>query len=167
MTNNFQTISAAYEENRSLLINYVCKRINDIEEAADIVQEVFVRLLSYDLVSEATVKSLCFTIANNLVIDYLRRHYKRQEVLSYVCEQEKQQYSLTPEQIATFHDLAEQEHCIMHRLAPATARVYEMTQMQDMTIDEISQSLSISRRTVECHQFKARKFVRTEMRKII
>ena len=57
---------------------YVARLINDTEEATDIVQNIFVRLMSYDIISSDTIKGLCFKIANNLVIDYIRRNNKRQ-----------------------------------------------------------------------------------------
>lgn len=160
-------IAAAYTSYNKMLQHYVSKRINDSEEAFDIVQDVFIRMLSYDLVTEATIKNLCFAVANNLVIDHIRRHYKRQEVYGAAYETMKRQEALTPEQIATFHDLAEKERCLMLQLSPSTSHVYEMSQMEGMTIDEIAQKLNISRRTVECHQFKGRKIVRERMRAII
>lgn len=160
-------VSHAYEQYAAPLVNYVSMRINDYEEALDIVQDVFVRLLGCDIVTTDTVKSLCYRIANNLVIDHIRRHYKRQEVMSYVFDMERSRPSLTPEQVAAFHDLAEKERCLMMELTPCTARVYEMSQIQGMTIDEIATTLNISRRTVECHQLNGRKRIRERMRKII
>lgn len=167
MNNNYQIISEAFEQYMEKLNVYVSRRINDSEEAADIVQDVFLRLLSYDIITSETIKSLAFTIANNLVVDHLRRHYKRNEVMAVAASMERQRYVLTPEQEAAFHDLAHQESCVMSMLSPATRNVYEMTQKQDMSIEEISLALGISRRTVECHQFKGRKFVREQLRKII
>lgn len=75
--------------------------------------------------------------------------------------------SITPENEAIFHDLAEKERSIMLNMSPATARVYEMSQIKCMTIEEIAQTLHISRRTVESHQFKGRKIVRDIIRAII
>lgn len=160
-------VADAYNKYRDQLKCYVLKRVNDEEDAQDIVQFVFVRLMQNDIISSESVKSLCFTIANNLVIDYIRRHYKRQEVYAEMSIIERKRYTLTPEQIATFHDLADKERCIMRLLSPSTSRIYEMTQIQEMTIEEIAEQLHISRRTVECHQFKGRKIVRSKMRSII
>lgn len=167
MAHTTDIITSAYSEYRPALQRYVAMRINDSEEAADIVQDVFVRLLGYDLVAPETVRSLCYTIANNLVVDRLRRHYKRQDVLAVACAREQKRTALTPEQVMAFHELAEKERCIMLQLSPATRKVYEMTQYDGCTIDEISAQLGISHRTVECHQYRARKYIREEMRKII
>lgn len=166
MTKN-QIISNAYEQHYDALLNYVSVRIHDLYEAEDIVQDVFVRLIGYDVITEDTVRSLCFTIANNIVVDHIRRYYKTQEVYSYIYDMMENRLALTPEQLAVYTDLVEKERCAVAKLSPATARVYEMSQMKGMSIDEISDELSISKRTVECHQFKARKFVREEIRKVI
>ena len=167
MNTNHNIIAKAFEEHRDALINYVSCRINDRNEAEDIVQDTFIRLMDYDVITEATVKNLVFTIANNIVIDHLRRHYKRQEVYSYVYDMMQKQTPLTPGQIAVFHDLAEQERCVMQSLSPSAARVYEMTRVDGMSIEEIALTLNLSRRTVECHQFKSRKIVREEMKKVM
>lgn len=167
MNSNHNIIEKAFMVHRNALINYVSCRINDRSEAEDIVQDTFIRLMDYDVITEATVNNLLFTIANNIVIDRLRRHYKSQEVYSYVYDMMQKQMPLTPEQIAVFNDIAEQERCAMLSLSPAAARVYEMTRIEGKTIDEIAQTLNISRRTVECHQFKSRKIVREELKKVM
>jgi len=167
MKTNKDIIKQAYEQYRQMLTNYASSRINNDMEAEDIVQDAFVRLLNYDVITEETIKSLCFTVVSNIVVDRIRRHYKRQEVQSYIYEEEVHTYVLTPEQIAAFHDIAEQERCLMATLSPSTRKVYEMTRVEGLSISEIAEELNISSRTVECHQFKARKVVREQLRKII
>ena len=167
MNPNHHIITKAFEEHRTSLINYVSCRINDHDMAEDVVQDTFIRLMDYDVISEVTVKNLVFTIANNIVIDHIRRHYKRQEVYSYVYDMMQKQLPLTPEQITVFNDIAEKERCAMQLLPPASLRVYGMTRVEEMSIEEIADTLNLSRRTVECHQFKSRKIVRERLKKVI
>ena len=167
MENKLSTVSEAFSLYSKVIYHYVKNRINDEAESEDISQDVFVRLMDCDIIYPGSVKSLLFTIANNLVVDYLRRYYKRQDIYSYVYDVNRKSHVLTPEQICVTKDLEAQEIIIMDRLAPATRRVYKMTREDAMTIDDISATLNISRRTVECHQFKGRKYVREVFKKIV
>lgn len=160
-------IAEAYIEYRDALVNYVFRRINDYEQASDLVQDVFLRLLSYDLVTRDTLKSLCYTVANNLVVDYLRRHYKRQEVMAYALRMEQAREVVTPEEETSCHNLAEMEHKLMQVLSPAAGRVYQLTRMEEMKTDDIASLLQVSKRTVESHQLNARKRMREMFRAII
>lgn len=167
MKRNNAIIENAYKEYKTMLQFYVAKLINDSDEATDIVQNIFVRLMSYEIITSDTIKGLCFKIANNLVIDYIRRNIKRQQIYAEVMVSELRSKGVTPENDAIFHDLEEKERSIMLNMSPSTARVYEMSQIKCMTIDEIAQTLQISRRTVESHQFRGRKIVRERIRAII
>ena len=138
MEKNNAIIEDAYKEYKAMLLFYVSNLINDADEAPDIVQNIFVRLMSYDIITSDTIKSLCFKIAKNLVIDYVRRNNKRQRIYADVQVSELKNKSITPENEAIFHDLAEKELSIMLNMSPATARVYEMSQIKCMTIDEIA-----------------------------
>lgn len=167
MESNEMIVSDAFRLYSKAIFSYIHNRINNAAESEDIVQDVFLRLMECDIIYANSVKSLLFTIANNLVVDHIRRYYKRQEVYSYIYDISRSNRVLTPEQICSTRDLEKQEHLLMERLAPATRRVYALTRDDAMTIEDIANTLSISRRTVECHQFRARKYVREEFRKII
>ncbi len=167
MTSDKNIIEEAYNRYFSMLVAYATRRINNVQEAEDIVQNAFVRLLGYEVITPETVKSLCFTVVSNLVTDHIRRHYKHLEVHAYMYDEVSSTPVLTPEQVAVFHDIAERESCMMLTLPPAMRRVYEMTRIEGNTISEIAEKLNISTRTVECHQFKARKLVREGLRRII
>lgn len=160
-------ISQAFIECQSTLLNYICRRINNIEDAQDILQDVFERLSLYELINETTVRSLCFTIANHIVVDHLRRHYKRQEVYAHIFDAMAKQEVSRPDQIAACNDLEATEESIAMQLAPATRRVYEMTRKEGLSIEEIASTLHISPRTVACHQYKARLYVREQMQMVI
>lgn len=167
METTYDIIAQAYQQYGARLLGYIRRRINTREEAEDILQDTFVRLLDYDVVCEDTVKSLAFTIANNIIIDRLRRHYKRQEVQAVAFELATQKSVTRPDQELAAKDLARMEHTLVARMTPATARVYQMTRFQELKIEEIATELSLSRRTVECHQLKSRKFVRQQLRMVL
>ena len=74
-------ITRSYEEYYQVILAYITYRITHRYEAEDLTQDVFVRLLDYkQMLRPDTVKYFLFTIAHNIVIDYIRRYYKKQEI---------------------------------------------------------------------------------------
>ena len=65
-----------YQKYRNLVLVFIMSRIPHKYEAEDLVQDVFIRLWeNWTFVNKSTVWSLLFTIARNIVIDKIRRHY--------------------------------------------------------------------------------------------
>ena len=80
-------IAEYYEEHRSSIFFYIYRRINDEGDAEDLVQDAFLRLLEHRMmIRPDTLKYFLFTIVRNLLNDYLRRYYKRQEIDRYLYD---------------------------------------------------------------------------------
>ena len=74
-------IAELYETHYERVARYIAVRIGDVEEAADLASEVFVRALrSVGSFKEtgAPMEAWLFKIAHNLVVDHLRRKGRRQ-----------------------------------------------------------------------------------------
>ena len=82
-----QLLADSYREYHRPVFLYIYYKIGNREEAEDLSQDVFLRLMEYDqMICIDTVKSFIFTIARNLVNDFLRRYYRAQEMTSYMYE---------------------------------------------------------------------------------
>ena len=69
-----QLIEDSYTNYHHSVYLYIYYRIAHKEEAEDLAQDVYVRLMDYDrMLCAETIKYFIFTIARNLVTDYLRR----------------------------------------------------------------------------------------------
>ena len=80
-------ITDSYKEYYPSVCSYIYYRINIWETAKDLSQDVFLRLMDYNqMLRPDTVKYFIFTIARNLLNDYLRRYYKKQEITSYIYD---------------------------------------------------------------------------------
>ena len=147
---NHEAIELFYRHSEKLR-RYLYSRINNSDDADDLMQDVFLRLLEYkgEIVAE-TAGNLAFAIASHAVNDYLRHQYVKISVHS--------QLSLT--QTGVTH---ETENAIMGRdmqrlerrqlrTMPRQRRlIYVMRIHQGKTTKEIAESLNISPRTAENH----------------
>lgn len=160
-------ITQSYIDFHAAIYNYIKNRINNAEDAADLAQDAYLRLLDYKpMLRQETVKSFIFTIARNLVIDYIRRHYRKQEVTVNMYEYTKD-YTESVESELYARDLQKLETGMMMTLPKQRKLIYYMDRFEEKSADEISETLQISKRTVESHLFSSRKAVRDYMRKCI
>lgn len=160
-------ITRSYTLYYKTILSYITYRISHRYEAEDLTHDVFLRLLDYKpMLQEATVKYFIFTIARNIVTDYLRRHYKRQEVTSYLYDMANRS---TCEQEENFvaNDLLVLEQTKLQTFAPQRKTVYILSRFEEKTTHEISRELQLSKRTVENHLLLGRKIMRAYIRQCI
>ena len=85
MRSGSQLITDYYMAHRDELLAFASSRLGDGCLAEDIVQDVFLRLLSSDrLLTEVTLPALVYTITRNLINDYYRRHTTHEQYEHYV-----------------------------------------------------------------------------------
>lgn len=159
-------ILKSYERYYPVVCSYIYYKINCKEEAEDLAQDVFLRLMEYEqLICEATVRSFIYTISRNIITDYLRHHYKRQELNSYMYEEAKTNY-LDGESAVIARDLQDCELKRVSLLPRQRRTIYLLTRFRDYSVTEISTAMRLSRRTVERHLYVGRKEIRGYLRKI-
>lgn len=167
MISNQQLITDVYAKYRRKLFSYIYYKINNREEAEDLVQETFLRLMDYKgLLCEETVRSFVMTIALNLVTDYLRRHYKKQEITTYLYDMLRVSYTHVGSSVIT-SDLQQQEVKRMTLMPVQRKKIYYLNRFEGKNSEEISQELGLSVRTVENHLYISRKEMREYIRKCI
>ena len=80
-----QLIADSYVSYHNQVYLYILHKVNCREEAEDLSQDVFLRLMEYkQMLRPDTVKFFIYTISRNLVNDYWRRFYKKQEISSFL-----------------------------------------------------------------------------------
>lgn len=160
-------ITRSYEMYYKTILSYITYKINHRYEAEDLAQDVFLRLLDYKpMLQEATVKYFIFTIARNIVTDYLRRYYKKQEITSYIYDTKTYSTYETEESIVV-KDLLMLEKKKLQTFSPQRKKVYVLSRFQEKNSNEISEELQLSKRTVENHLLLGRKIMRAYIRRCI
>lgn len=162
-----QFLTETYTTYRPLVFRYIYRKLNGCMETEDLVQDAFLRLLEYrSMLRPETVRSFLYTIVRNLVTDYLRRHYKKQEVMACMCEGLSASVE-DMESAVMAKDLSCQEEKRVNLLSPKVRVVYSMSRFEGKTTLEIAEELSIPKRTVEGYLLTGRKVVREYMRQCI
>ena len=161
-TNNLgQMIANFYTVHHAELVNFATSRLGNREEGEDLVQDVFIKMMSFEgIINEATIKSFAFTIAANKIKDHLRRRIFRHKMEENTKYEMELQHSHV-ERVVEYHDTLRMVNDSMVRLSPACAKVYRMSLFEDMTAGDIALEMNVSKRTVESQLFTSRKQVRT------
>lgn len=156
-----------YKKFYQIILNYIQFRIKDEDEARDLAQDVFIKVLEYkDMLREDTVKSFLFTITRNVLIDYMRRFY-RKKVMDYWLAQEIQVSRNDTEEKVYMQELQQMEKSILSTFPFQRRIVYMMNAHEGKNITEIADKLHLSRRTVECHLFLGRRSMRQAIKACI
>ena len=160
-------ITRSYEEYYQVILTYITYRITHRYEAEDLAQDVFVRLLDYkQMLRPDTVKYFLFTIARNLVTDYIRRYYKKQEIDSYLYDFTVTSSNDTEEKIIA-DDLMAMERTRLAAMPEQRRLIYTLNRFEDKSSPEIASELELSCRTVENHLFLGRRDMRDFFRNCI
>lgn len=160
-------ITEYYEEYRQSVFFYICRRIENRSDAEDLIQDAFLRLLEYRMmIRRDTLKYFLFTIVRNLLNDYLRRYYKRQEIDRYLYDT-LPVTTVEPESRMVADELRRLESRRVSALPEQRRKVYIMSRFQDKSAEDIAEELKLSQRTVENHLFISRREVREFIRRCI
>jgi len=160
-------VASIYKKYYADLKQYLVSYTHDVMAAEDMLQDLFVKVMSLDVISDETAKNLLFVMAKRMIIDDARHK-------AFVRETEKQlMYSMSSmdnnsavRRIEAADILSfERQH--LAGMAPKRAHIYKMYKHDGMTTDEIVEKLQLSKRTVETHIYLSTKDMKSYLRKII
>jgi RNA polymerase sigma-70 factor (ECF subfamily) len=154
---NHALITEYYISHRDELLAFVSSRLRGSDFAEDIVQNVFLKLLTTDkMISEVTLPSLVYTVARNLITDYYRRHTNYEEYEHYI----KSQGLSSQESVFSVREITERLERGLARLPENCREIYRMHIYGGMKVSEISQELGEGYKSVEHRLGFARKAMR-------
>lgn len=159
------TLTNYYITHRDELLAYVSSRLGNSVEAEDLVQNVFLRLLTSDrMITEVTLPALVYTIARNLITDFYRRRTHFDDYEHYLKNTDSIEESA--ESILSIRDITEQLERGLARVPENCREIYRLHIYGGMKVAEISQRLGEGYKSVEHRLGAARKAVRQQLRGI-
>ncbi|TDE18522.1 RNA polymerase sigma factor [Dyadobacter psychrotolerans] len=148
-SNNREAFEYLYDRYSSALYGIILKIIKDEEKAADVMQDVFLKIWK-NISSYNSEKGTLFTwilnVARNTAIDKLRMDVKMQLNVSWDAVKE---IELTPGAIFTPTPSTIDIRAIVELLLPERKLLIDMVYFQGYTHEEVSEKLSIPLGTVK------------------
>ncbi len=145
------TLADHYQQLRS----YFSRRVSSQQDAADLTQETFLRVLARK--SSQPVKKplhLLFHVARNLLIDRSRRAQSRPAPES-LFEDLHASAAASPARTTQAADTLEQVQRAIGALPPRCRDVFILNRFEGLSYAEIARRMNISPKTVEKHMAKA------------
>lgn len=164
--NKHQLITNYYIAHRGELLAYASSRLCGNDLAEDIIQDVFLKLLTTDkLLSEVTLPALVYTILRNLINDYYRCHAVYEQYEHYIKDTCSEGTSM--ESVFSAHEIMERMERGLARVPENCREVYRMHIYDGMKVSEISRQLGEGYKSVEYRLGTARKVVRAYLSKAV
>lgn len=145
---------------RSPLMAFFLRRIRDRQDAEDLTQDTFARLIgsSSRFESEAQVEAYIFRVAANLLKDRGRRHkVRKQESFSALGKGELDQIENRvvegrgPERVLTGQESLADAFEVLAELGERTRTIYILYRLEGMKHKDIASLLGLGLSTVEKH----------------
>jgi RNA polymerase sigma factor (sigma-70 family) len=144
-----EIVARSFERFRRPLLRYLTDLLSRRDEAEDVVQETYVRLMQVKQLETGGLRALIFKVATNLAYDRFRQRSARgphggDDALVEIASHEP-----LPERIVAFEQGVEIVKRTLLELKPRCRRVFLLRTAEDLGYDDIAARLRISRRTVE------------------
>jgi RNA polymerase sigma-70 factor (family 1) len=144
-----------------VLLSVAANKIKDLEEAEEIVQDIFVQLWKrrHELVLTGALSNYLAVSVKYRVIKVLAKRQSRQKYMDYQSGQELLLDNSTQEWL-DFEELKLHLSKLVARLPEKCKLVYQMSKESYYSQKQIAEELNISEKTVEAHLAKAAKTLR-------
>jgi len=141
-----------FNKHRSALLRHVERLVHSREDAAELVQETYLRVMRHVQTSrfEAAARAYLFQTATNLARDHYRRQrFRDHQRLDEVPEVALSADGPAPDQAADADQVYALLRAAIEALPPVTRAVFLKARVDNLGYAEIARQLGISIRTVE------------------
>ena len=156
------------EEHQKYVFSVAFRILHDEEDARDVAQETFIRvwkhLHTYDMQTRFT--TWLYTIAVNLAYDLLKMNTRRRRWILRPVESQHTRGTPDEEMDIVNRDLAAKIRELAGGLPPKQRLVFALRDLQDLSVEEVAQVLSMSTGAVKTNLCYARKFIRANMQRL-
>ena len=135
-----EEVEAAFERYGPMIYRRARSILGSEEEAADVVQDVFIKLLSGRLKTDGAVAGWLQTVTIHACLNHVRTHGRRRQLLAMHHRKEEPMTNETEQRVLV--------RKILGSIDARTAEAAVCVHVDGMSYDETSRHLGVSKRTV-------------------
>jgi RNA polymerase sigma-70 factor (family 1) len=145
--------------------NFIYYKIGDVQAAEDLAQDTFLKIWEVrDTINLETVKSLAYTIANNLTLNKIKRGTV---AFKFINNYQPQQFSTAPDFEMEMKEFDRQLQTALAELDERNRTVFLMNRIDEMTYNQIAEHLGLTTKAIEKRMEKALAHLRKRVSKKI
>ncbi|WP_019529136.1 RNA polymerase sigma factor [Dasania marina] len=150
-------VSTLYSEHNDALLRYLSVRLSSQQEAAEVAQEAYIRLLSLDKPDTVSyLRAFLYKTADNIAIDRLRRRQRTEAIFdSQESEQECRSEVQNPERQLSARQSISQLRVFVAELPPKCQKAFLMYKFQEREYGEIAESMGLSENMIRKYVLRA------------
>ena len=150
-----QRISRLFSEHNESLIRFLATRLRSVQEAKEVAQEAYVRLLSLeDSGAVSFLRAFLFKTAANLAVDRIRSRNRQQQALDAgLCDESRE--APTPDREAATAQEVEIVRRLIGELPPKCRHAFLLHRVHGAEFSEIAQEMGLSERMVRHYVLRA------------
>lgn len=157
-------VERLFRDHNDALIRFLTLRLHSRQEAREVAQEAYVRLLQLERADVASfVRAYLFRIAGNLAIDRLRRRATETRFLEPELFSDLFARPPEPEAVALEREGVEQIRGFLHELPDAVRSAFLLFRTEDLDQESIARRLGITDRMVRNHITRALMYCRLRL----
>ncbi len=161
-------VELAFVQHGALVRNYIASKIEANEDAEDLAQDVFVRLLKFRaMIRQENLLSYVLCIAHNIIVDYQRRRQTRYKIENNLMACYDSEPATEFESQIYADEIHEQEMRVIGTMQEMRRKIYVMSRVEDRSIKEIALELGMGDRQVERQLYEGRRLVRDYLRRCV
>jgi RNA polymerase sigma factor (sigma-70 family) len=150
-----QRISRLFSEHNESLIHFLATRLRSVQEAKEVAQEAYVRLLSLeDSGAVSFLRAFLFKTAANLAVDRIRSRNRQQQAHDAgLCDESRE--APTPDREAASAQEVEIVRRLIGELPPKCRHAFLLHRVHGAEFSEIAQEMGLSERMVRHYVLRA------------
>jgi len=156
-----QEFEEAFDLYYSQVRNFLYYKTSQAELSEDVAQDAFVKLWeTRSGIDKSSLKAYLFTIANNLMINKLKREQLRFKFLNRSVQKNE---NVTPQYLVEMQEFDEKLQATLAKIPDGAREVFLMNRIDGLKYREIAEMLGLSMKAVEKRMSRALSILREDL----